>query len=380
MNKILNVMVIDDHPLQTTLLSHALRKHGASVMRFNSVDHAITCATAGDIDVIFCDIMMPGKDGIDMMELLHQIEYKGKVVLVSAMELTIISALQAMCAEFSFDVIGKLQKPFKSADIAKIIRQMKQETEGIASSSPAVDIQDQDFLFALGKDQVKNYYQPLVNMKTGETEGYEALARWIHPDFGVLTPYYFLSTVERCQLSSELFEAVFSGVISDMQSHSSISRVSINVDHNNLADRHFATRFLQRCRDFGTDPSRLTIEITERDAFQANAVIYKNLLKLRLNRVTVSIDDFGTGFSSFEKLAQLPFNELKIDRSLVTGVSSDLKKQNIVIAICALAKSLGIKVVAEGIEDEITLRTLRGFGIDLCQGFYFDKPMPLEAI
>jgi EAL domain-containing protein (putative c-di-GMP-specific phosphodiesterase class I) len=94
----------------------------------------------------------------------------------------------------------------------------------------------------------------------------------------------------------------------------------------------------------------------------------------------VSIDDFGTGSSTFEKLAQLPFNELKIDRSFVHGVESDPKKRNIVVAIRSLAKSLNIHVVAEGVENEATMKVMREYGIDLCQGFYINKPMPLEAI
>ncbi len=99
-----------------------------------------------------------------------------------------------------------------------------------------------------------------------------------------------------------------------------------------------------------------------------------------MNGVTVSIDDFGTGSSTFEKLAQLPFNELKIDRAFVNGIDCDPKKRNIVMAIRALAKSLNIHVVAEGVEDEATMKVMREYGIDLCQGFYINKPMPLEAL
>lgn len=99
-----------------------------------------------------------------------------------------------------------------------------------------------------------------------------------------------------------------------------------------------------------------------------------------MNGVTISIDDFGTGSSSLEKLAQLPFNELKIDRSFVQGLVHDPKKKNIVLAICALAKSLNISVVAEGVEDEVTLEAMRQYTVDVCQGYYIDKPMPLEAI
>ncbi len=380
MNRQFSAMVIDDHPLQTTLLTHALRKHDANVMSFNCVDEAIECAMSTPFDVIFCDIMMPGKDGVDMMELLNYIDYQGKVVIVSAMEPTMINALQAMCADFSFEVVGKLQKPYDQEEVADIIRGIRAEHHQHATFSRPISIEDQEFLFSLGQGRVKNYYQPLINTKTGEVLGYEALARWFHPIYGVLAPYHFLSIVDRCDLSKELFEAVFSNVLNDIKNRGITKRVSINADQANLEDCNFASYVLQKCHENGVNPEQLTIEITERDTFQASASLYKNLLKLRMNGITVSIDDFGTGSSTFEKLAQLPFNELKIDQAFVKGIDCDLKKRNIVVAIRALAKSLNIHVVAEGVEDEATMKVMREYGIDLCQGFYINKPMPLEAI
>ena len=168
--------------------------------------------------------------------------------------------------------------------------------------------------------------------------------------------------------------------IYDINNRGLTQKVSINVDHENLNDPDFSHRFIQQCSESGVDPSQITIEITEREAFQASTSIYKNLIKLRMKGVTVSIDDFGTGSSTFEKLAKLPFNEIKLDRVFVYGASEDLKKKSIVIAICALAKSLNIRIVAEGVEDEVTYKTMRECGIDICQGFYIDKPMPLEVI
>ncbi len=380
MNRQFNAMVIDDHPLQTTLLTHALRKHDAYVMSFNCVDDAIQCVRTTEFDVIFCDIMMPGKDGVDMMELLDYINYQGKVVIVSAMDLTMISALQAMCADFSFEVVGKLHKPYDQSEVADIITKIKSSYQQKETESRPVVVEDQEFLFSLGEGLVKNYYQPLIDTKTGEVLGYEALARWYHPVYGVLSPYHFLSIVDRCDLSKELFEAVLSNVICDIKSRGITKKVSINADQANLEDRSFASYVLQQCHENGINPEQLTIEITERDTFHASASLYRNLLKLRMNGVTVSIDDFGTGSSTFEKLAQLPFNELKIDRAFVYGIESDPKKRNIVAAIRALAKSLNIPVVAEGVEDEATMKVMREYGVDLCQGFYINKPMPLEAI
>lgn len=380
MNKSLNAMVIDDHPLQITLLKQMLLRHDVDVASFEDVDKAIARAKSSNIDIIFCDLQMPNKDGIDMMEMLNQIGYRGKVVLVSAMELTIVTAVRAMCETFSFEVLGKLLKPYDESQVVEMLRRSGLEPVKNTHFQQDICVQDQEFLFALAEGKVKNYYQPLADAHSGEIIGYEALARWFHPIYGVLAPHNFLSIVERCHLSAELFDAVFSNALYDMKNRGLKQHVSLNVDHENLEDAEFANQFISRCQEHGISPDRFTIEITERDTFQTSPALYKNLLKFRMNGVTISIDDFGTGSSSLEKLAQLPFNELKIDRSFVQGLVHDPKKKNIVLAICALAKSLNISVVAEGVEDEVTLEAMRQYTVDVCQGYYIDKPMPLEAI
>ncbi|MGR5435991.1 EAL family protein with receiver domain VbsE [Vibrio owensii] len=380
MNKPLNAMVIDDHPLQITLLKQMLLRHDVDVASFDDVDKAIAHAKSANIDIIFCDLQMPNKDGIDMMEMLNQIGYRGKVVLVSAMELTIVTAVRAMCETFSFEVLGKLLKPYDESQVVEMLRRSGLEPAKNTHFQQDICVQDQEFLFALAEGKVKNYYQPLADANSGEIIGYEALARWFHPIYGVLAPHNFLSIVERCHLSAELFDAVFSNALYDMKNRGLKQHVSLNVDHDNLEDAEFANQFIARCQEHGISPDRFTIEITERDTFQTSPALYKNLLKFRMNGVTISIDDFGTGSSSLEKLAQLPFNELKIDRSFVQGLVHDPKKKNIVLAICALAKSLNISVVAEGVEDEVTLEAMRQYTVDVCQGYYIDKPMPLEAI
>ncbi|CAH1588633.1 EAL domain-containing response regulator [Vibrio owensii] len=380
MNKPLNAMVIDDHPLQITLLKQMLLRHDVDVASFDDVDKAIAHAKSSNIDIIFCDLQMPNKDGIDMMEMLNQIGYRGKVVLVSAMELTIVTAVRAMCETFSFEVLGKLLKPYDESQVVEMLRRSGLEPVKNSHFQQDICVQDQEFLFALAEGKVKNYYQPLADANSGEIIGYEALARWFHPIYGVLAPHNFLSIVERCHLSAELFDAVFSNALYDMKNRGLKQHVSLNVDHDNLEDTEFANQFIARCQEHDISPDRFTIEITERDTFQTSPALYKNLLKFRMNGVTISIDDFGTGSSSLEKLAQLPFNELKIDRSFVQGLVHDPKKKNIVLAICALAKSLNISVVAEGVEDEVTLEAMRQYTVDVCQGYYIDKPMPLEAI
>ncbi|ENT6819592.1 EAL domain-containing protein, partial [Vibrio vulnificus] len=236
------------------------------------------------------------------------------------------------------------------------------------------------FLFDLANGRVKNYYQPLVDCRTGDVVGYEALARWLHPIHGMLSPAHFLPIVERCNLSHELFDIVTDNAIRDARHINQGQRISINADQINIEDGNFSERFIAKCLENRVEPSVFTIEITENTSFSNSVALYKNLAKLRLNGVNVSIDDFGTGHSSLEKLSLLPFNELKIDRSFVSEMEIDSKKQKIVNSICGLAKSLNLKIVAEGVEKQSTWNMLKKYNIDVCQGYLFNKPMPIEAI
>lgn len=331
-------------------------------------------------DFVFCDLDMPHSDGIDLLISLNEQKYAGNVALISALDRPIISAVSAMCENFSFQVLGKISKPYSNNDIQQLLDNAANALKPALKLRRRIDVSDQEFLFDLANGRVKNYYQPLVDCRTGDVVGYEALARWLHPIHGMLSPAHFLPIVERCTLSHELFDIVTDNAIRDARYINQGQRISINADQINIEDGNFSERFIAKCLENRVEPSVFTIEITENTSFSNNVALYKNLAKLRLNGVNVSIDDFGTGHSSLEKLSLLPFNELKIDRSFVSEMEIDSKKQKIVNSICGLAKSLNLKIVAEGVEKQSTWNMLKKYNIDVCQGYLFNKPMPIEAI
>lgn len=380
MKKTIQTLVIDDHPLQLRLLKQMLSEQGVDTVCYDNPIAALEQEDLEEFDVIFCDIQMPGIDGIDVLEKLNELHYTKGVILMSALENSILYATSAMCEKFSFEVVGTLDKPFIDEEVFELIDSITNRSCRPKMLKNYVDVGDQEFLFALGDGRIKNYYQPIMEASSCRVIGYEALARWAHPIYGLLSPYYFLPIAERCNLSSELFRTVLGNVIKDIDRFAYDQTISINVEDVELEDPEFASKLIERCQMHEVDPSRLKIEISERSTTSSSATLYKNLLKLRLNGVTVSIDDFGIGFSSLDKLARLPFDELKIDRSLISGLDKDRKKNKIVNAVCGLAKSLGIKIVAEGIETIDTLHAIGKYDIDLYQGFYISKPMPVEAI
>ncbi|HDY7982904.1 EAL domain-containing protein [Vibrio vulnificus] len=377
----LKILVVDDHPIHLTLMKQQLAKiPNTRVATEQTVASALSTLSDDHYDFVFCDLDMPHSDGIDLLISLNEQKYTGNVALISALDRPIISAVSAMCENFSFQVLGKIRKPYSNNDIQQLLDNATNALKPARKLRRRIDVSDQEFLFDLANGRVKNYYQPLVDCRTGDVVGYEALARWLHPIHGMLFPAHFLPIVERCNLSHELFDIVTDNAIRDARYINQGQRISINADQINIEDGNFSERFIAKCLESQVEPSVFTIEITENTSFSNSVALYKNLAKLRLNGVNVSIDDFGTGHSSLEKLSLLPFNELKIDRSFVSEMEIDSKKQKIVNSICGLAKSLNLKIVAEGVEKQSTWNMLKKYNIDVCQGYLFNKPMPIEAI
>ncbi|AIL72376.1 two-component response regulator [Vibrio vulnificus] len=377
----LKILVVDDHPIHLTLMKQQLAKiPNTHVATEQTVASALSTLSDDHYDFVFCDLDMPHSDGIDLLISLNEQKYTGNVALISALDRPIISAVSAMCENFSFQVLGKIRKPYSNNDIQQLLDNAANALKPARKLRRRIDVSDQEFLFDLANGRVKNYYQPLVDCRTGDVVGYEALARWLHPIHGMLSPAHFLPIVERCNLSHELFDIVTDNAIRDARYIYQGQRISINADQINIEDGNFSERFIAKCLENRVEPSVFTIEITENTSFSNSVALYKNLAKLRLNGVNVSIDDFGTGHSSLEKLSLLPFNELKIDRSFVSEMEIDSKKQKIVNSICELAKSLNLKIVAEGVEKQSTWNMLKKYNIDVCQGYLFNKPMPIEAI
>jgi EAL domain-containing protein (putative c-di-GMP-specific phosphodiesterase class I) len=377
MNENANIVIVDDNLLQLTLLERTLRRKGAKNIRaFVNGYEAISWIAVHPTDILFCDLKMPEIDGIDMLISLNTQGFTGNVIILSAMEHSVTATVRAMCDTFKFNVIGQLTKPYEQEHLdSLLITPAKTQLAPIKFDN--VDVSEADVLLALAEGQIHNFYQPLVDFGTDKIVGVEALARWHHPQYGVLSPAVFMPIIDRCNLSLELFDTVFGNAINDIIDGHLAYQVSLNVEHSNLQFPRFSDEFLQRCLEHNVAPSQFTIEITERDSYHDSIELFRNLSKLRLNGVGVSIDDFGTGFSSLQKLSALPFNELKIDRSLVQGLINEPKKNQIVYFICALAKSLDINVVAEGVEDKATWNTLKTYGVNLCQGFYRYRPMSI---
>lgn len=329
---------------------------------------------------IMLDLQMPDIDGIEMLRWLADERCRAKIVIMSGFDHKVIDSARMLGTERGLDIFATLQKPFRVADVMKVL-------EAIAPKADQIDAMT--IRHGLQQNQFFLVYQPKISLKelpAGKdepyhTEGFEALIRWKHPKRGVVPPADFLRVAESQGLMDELTEAVVTMSMAQMREwidQGLETSINVNVSAENMRCADFADRLAARCAGAGVVASRIALELTETAAMSDPVTAMDIMTRLRLKGFRLSIDDFGTGFSSLVQLHMLPFSELKIDRAFVAECDKQRQSQMIIKTIIDLARNLGLVSVAEGVESAQTLEMLRDMGCDLAQGYHIAKPMPAQ--
>jgi len=220
------------------------------------------------------------------------------------------------------------------------------------------------------------YYQPLVDISTGDIKGYELLARWIHAEEGIIPPATFIPIAEDTGLIGEMSLRLLRQACLDAQAWPGTPILAVNVSPIQLQDPFLPKKLLAVLGETGFAPSRLEVEITENALVGDFEAAKRILLELKAHGVQIALDDFGTGYSSLNHLRALPFDILKIDRSFIHLMGENDENRKIVDAIVGLSRSLGLVTVAEGIEDVEAIARLKELGCELGQGFFYGRPSP----
>lgn len=238
---------------------------------------------------------------------------------------------------------------------------------------------ERDVAQALADGSIRPHYQLFVDISSRRIRGFEALARWTHPERGIVPPDQFIPVIEQLGLTSVLSSAILRQICRDTRQWPNDIRIAINISSSELRDKKTPTRIARVLREEGVAPSRLEVEITE-SALVSDLPAAKFILAaLRAQGITISLDDFGTGYSSLYHLRELKFDKVKIDRSFVRTMLDNAESEKIIDAILGLTSSLQILTVAEGVEDITAVRMLATKGCAMGQGYYFGKAVPAAA-
>jgi diguanylate cyclase (GGDEF)-like protein/PAS domain S-box-containing protein len=238
----------------------------------------------------------------------------------------------------------------------------------------------------LERGEIIPYFQPIVDLRTGRLSGYEVMARWLHPERGLLLPGEFLAIAEDRGMISDLGSSILRSSLSQyarwMQQPGAIGplTLSVNVSARQLNDRHLVDTVAEALAEAGVDADCLWLEITESALMTDVRSATTALRDLRNLGLHLAVDDFGTGYSSLTYLKRFPVEAIKVDRSFVAGLGLDAEDSTIVEAVVRLGSSLGLVTVAEGVETPLQLARLREIDCQLAQGYLFSRPRPADLL
>ncbi|MET8120650.1 EAL domain-containing protein [Micromonospora sp. NPDC005189] len=231
--------------------------------------------------------------------------------------------------------------------------------------------------------EITMYYQPQIAIATGEVVGVEALLRWRHPRRGMVDPEELIRVAEQSAVMRLLTRRVVDDVVEQLAKWSAAGiglRAALNVSVRDLHTGEIADQIADRLARYQVPAERLQLEITEGALMADPRRVLATISRLHRIGVAIALDDFGTGYSSLQHLRRLPLSEVKVDRSFVLGMAEDADDAAIVRSMIDLAGALGLRVVAEGVEDERTWRMLHAAGCDAAQGWFYARPMPAEEL
>jgi diguanylate cyclase (GGDEF)-like protein len=231
--------------------------------------------------------------------------------------------------------------------------------------------------------EIEPWFQPVVDAKDGRIVGVEVLARWRHPEHGLLLPGAFVPMAEELGLIGRIDEAVFEAgcaAAAPWVAAGLIEQISFNVSPRDLLDPAFSRKLIGRLAKTAIPATNLTVEITETFLLQDLALSRRHIERLNAKGIRIALDDFGTGYSNLRALMHLPIQTVKLDRSLISDIAKDSRVAKLVNSMLHAARALGIRIVAEGVEEEAQAIILRAAGCDRMQGYWFARPMPADQM
>ncbi|MDX2028842.1 MAG: EAL domain-containing response regulator [Alphaproteobacteria bacterium] len=368
----MRMLVIDDEKDICDLIAELGGRHGLQVETTNNPENVRATLTGFKPDFIMLDLMMPGTDGVELLRLLAETAKNAKLCLISGSDARVLNSARRLGSAHGLEVVAALEKPLDMSVLTNLFDRIAAGGKG----SPTTDLAQ-----AIASGQFTLHYQPVIEMATRRVKGVEALARWSHPHRGMLLPDAFLEQVVNDGLMQALTDVVVQTSVRQASRWHQAGEdltLSMNVTASTLLDLTLPDRIAELCAKHKVPPEKLILEVTETEAMRDVTRTMDVLLRMRIRNIGVAIDDFGTGHSSLRELQRMPFSEMKIDKGFVIDMAKNKDCEVIVKAVIDLAHNLGLKVIAEGVEDEAIWNLLQARGCDYAQGFYMGRPMPAD--
>lgn len=379
------VLVVDDDFLMREILTLQLESLGvAKILSAESALEALAVLASGEpVDVVLTDLVMPEMDGPRFIRELAELRCKARIILVSGARAELMQNVHELGMAQGLNIAGFLHKPIKKSDLQRLLEQSAAQPAKRPHAMPGwvrppTEVYSPTQLAAaLASKAIHPWYQPKVRADNLRVVGVEALARWRTADGQLVSPAVFVPAIEQHGLSSDLFFCMLEQVLAHLgqwREQGYVMRAAVNLSLQCTESLTLPNEIEQRLAKAGISADQLIIEITESKLMTERTKSIETITRLALMGLHLSIDDVGTGCSSLQQLAELPFNELKIDARFVQHAATDLKARSTLQSTIVFGRSLGMDVMAEGVEHFSQLDMLRHFGADCVQGYLIAKP------
>lgn len=372
MSDINRLLVVDDQADILEFIATVAELVGYRVATAQSADRAFSLLREFDPSLIILDLQMPDMDGIELIRELATYGTRSPILISSGMDPRVLASVEQLGLTQGLNMVGTLQKPLALPDLEAVLA-----AQLVNAQEPA----ERELKLAIERGELTVYYQPQAELAMDGTitpVGVEALVRWNHPSLGLVMPDQFIALAEQTNLIGALTDHVLNesiGQLSAWRNQGIKLSLAVNLSPLLVKDLDFPDRLSEMMRAKRLPNSELTIEITETAALDDPALTRDILTRLRVKNFGLSLDDFGTGHSSLTQLYKMPFNEIKVDRSLGMEMHRSTEARTIARSIIDLAHNLGLTVCTEGVEQMATVEFLREAKCDRLQGYLLGRPM-----
>ncbi|MEL0641984.1 EAL domain-containing response regulator [Pseudoalteromonas aliena] len=380
-----NILVVDDSMAILIVMEAILKELGLSetitttLSARDALDKVKTNPTY--YDAIFTDLNMPEMDGMELIRHLGELNYQGGIIIVSEMDHKVISLAANLAKQHNAHLIGNIAKPVQLSQVSRLLIKVAQLNSHTLLKEPVIS--KDELIDALKNDEITPFYQPKINTDNNKIESVEVLARILSSkDGNIILPNRFINTAEQHNLINQITFSLFEKATSEFKNMKAQLghdfKMAFNLSPTQLDDLSCPNKLLLILELNRLTPSNIIIEITEQHAL-SSLMQLETLNRLRMHGFGLSLDDFGVGFTNMEQLRNLPFTEIKIDRSLISNIETDLFSQVVVSSLINITSGEHLDLVAEGVERPEELAYLKHYRRNLAiQGFLFSCPKPKE--
>ena len=374
-----SALVVDDDPLQQSILGSYFTTIGVEIIEYASNGRVALEKLAGrdgEFDIVVSDLKMPEMDGLAFMRALKERNFGGHLLVISSAGERLVESAKRLSQLHGFQSTAILCKPLNRESLDGAIGRLT--VPGLESADENPTDLENEIAGMIVDHRVFPEYQAKIDVWSGRIVGVEALARIELPNGGILYPGRFIRVAEEKGLINELTLQIVRTALTDMKKWAAQDcniRMAFNVSATSIRNTAFTDALLQTIDDAGVVKNLLTCELTETNALDETAEVLESLTRIAINRIGISVDDFGTGFASIERLRDFAYSELKIDRSFAASGHHDTFADASVRASILLGRNLGMRIVAEGIETREQWDYIVKAGVDEVQGFLVGKPM-----